>query len=112
MVRMTDELIREPEEIRRDCARKLRSVETSGMFTALLGYLVGEDWATPRIEELRISPDRCILARVEGDAALKTFIGAEADLIKNIHGIADVAQLDGDELGYLLGAVAKLKSAP
>ena len=109
---MTDELIREPDDIRRDCARKLRSVETSGMFTALLGYLVGEDWATPRIEELRISPDRCILARVEGDAALKTFIGAEADLIKNIHGIADVAQLDGDELGYLLGAVAKLKSAP
>ena len=106
---MTDELIREPDEIRRSCALKLRSVETSGMFTALLGYLVGEDWATPRIEELKISPDRCVLARVEGDTALKTFIGAEADLIRNIHGIADVAELDGDELGYLLGRVAEIK---
>lgn len=106
---MTDELIREPDEIRRDCARKLRSVETSGMFTALLGYLVGEHWATPRIEELRISPDRCILARVEGDTALKTFIGAEVDLISNIHGVAEVAELDGDELGFLLGRVAEIK---
>jgi hypothetical protein len=36
----------------------------------------------------------------------KLFIGAEADLIRNIHGIAEVAGLDGDELGYLLGKVA------
>lgn len=79
------------------------------MFTALLGYLVGEDWATPKIEELRISPDRCILARVEGDVALKTFIGAEADLIRNVHGVAAVAELDGDELGFLLGRVAEIK---
>jgi len=106
---MPDRPLREPEQIRRDCARKLQSVETSGMFTALLGYLVSEDWATPRIEELRISPDRCILARVAGDVSCKTFIGAEADLIRNIHGIADVTELDGDELGFLLGRVAEIK---
>ena len=39
---MPDELLREPDEIRRGYARKLRAVETSGMFTAILGYLVGE----------------------------------------------------------------------
>jgi hypothetical protein len=37
------------------------------------------------------------------------FLGAEADLIRNIHGIAETAGLDGDELGYLLGKVAALK---
>jgi hypothetical protein len=31
-------------------------------------------------------------------------------LIRNIHGVAAVAGLDGDDLGYLLGRVEKLKS--
>jgi len=61
--------------------------ETSGMFTAILGALLGEDWTTPKIEELRISPDRCLLARVEGEVSFKTFLGAESDLIHNIHGL-------------------------
>ncbi len=64
---MADETIREPEQIRADCARKLRTVETGGMFTAILGCLLGEDWSTPQIEEVRITPDRCLLARVEGE---------------------------------------------
>ncbi|HUE75000.1 MAG TPA: hypothetical protein VMP01_29300 [Pirellulaceae bacterium] len=105
---MTDQL-REPDQIRRDCARKLRSVETSGMFTAILGCLLHEDWSEPKIEELRLTPDRCLLARVAGDASFKTFLGAEADLIRNIHGIAAAAGLDGDEVGFLVGEVARLK---
>jgi hypothetical protein len=43
---MSEQPIREPDEIRRDCARKLASVEISGMFSAILGCLLGEDWAT------------------------------------------------------------------
>src|SRR5947209_20026333 len=107
---MADKTIREPEQIQAGCARKLRSVETSGMFTAILGCLLGEDWSTPKIEELRITPDRCLLARVEGEATFKAFLGAEADLIRNVHGIAEVAGLDGDEVGYLLGKIAEIKS--
>jgi hypothetical protein len=106
---MADEAIREPEQIRADCARKLRTVETGGMFTAILGSLLSEDWSTPRIEEMQISPDRCLLARVEGEATFKAFLGAEADLIRNVHGIAEVAGLDGDEVGYLLGRIAEIK---
>jgi hypothetical protein len=107
--KMAEKPIREAEEIRRDCARKLRSVETSGMFTAILAALLGEDWTTPKIEELRISPDRCLLARTEGEISFKTFLGAESDLIRNIHGVTAVAELDGDEVGYLLGKVAEIK---
>jgi hypothetical protein len=91
-------------------ARKRRSVETSGMFTAILGCLLGEDWSEPRIEELRLTPDRCLLSRVEGEASFKAFLGAEADLIRNVHGIAEVAGLDGDEVGFLLGKIAQIKS--
>jgi hypothetical protein len=53
-----------------------------------------------------ITPDRCIFARPTGEVTHKLFIGAEADLIRNIHGIAELAGLDGDEPGYLLGKVA------
>ena len=106
---MADESVREPEQIRRDCARKLRQVETGGMFIAILGSLPGEDWSSPRIEEMQITPDRCLLARVEGEATFKTFLGAEADLIRKVHGIAEVAGLDGDEVGYLLGRIAEIK---
>jgi hypothetical protein len=65
-----------------------------------------EDGTTPRIEELFITSDRCILARPTGGVRHELFIGAEADLIQNVHGIAEVAGLDGDELGYLLAKVA------
>ena len=46
---------------------------------------------------------------VEGESAFKAFLGAEADLIRNIHGVAAVAELDGDEVGYLVGKVAEIK---
>jgi hypothetical protein len=31
------------------------------------------------------------------------------DLLRNIHGLAPVAELDGDELGYLVARVAEIK---
>lgn len=106
---MSEKPIREPNEIRNDCARKLAEVEISGMFSAILGCLLNEDWAKPRIEEMRITPDRCLLARVDGDSSFKAFLGSENDLIQNIHGVAAVAELDGDEVGYLVGKVAEIK---
>ncbi len=84
-------------------------IETGAMFGAVLAALLDEDWTTPKIEELFITSDRCILARPAGEVTHKLFIGAEADLIRNLHGIAEVAGLDGDELGYLLGKVAEAR---
>jgi hypothetical protein len=79
------------------------------MFAAILACLLDEDWTTPRILQLCMTHDRCLLARTDQNTGFDTFLGAEADLIRNIHGIAKVAGLDGDELGYLLGRVADLK---
>jgi hypothetical protein len=106
---MADHPLREPNQIRADCARKLKPIGTGEMFTAMLAALLDEDWTTPKIEELFITSDRCILARPTSEVTHKLFIGAEADLIRNIHGIAEVAGLDGDELGYLLGKVAEAR---
>jgi hypothetical protein len=106
---MTEPTVREPEGIRRDCARKLRSVQVSDHFQAILGCLLGEDWTTPRLVEMVVTPDGHLLGRCEGEATFKAFLGASADLLKNLHGVAEVAELDGDELGYLLGKVAEIK---
>jgi hypothetical protein len=37
-------------------------------------------------------------------------MGAEANLIRNIHGVAAVAEIDGVEVGYLIGRVTKTKA--
>ena len=71
---VTEPVLREPEQIRQDCAAKLRPIETSGMFSAILGCLLGEDWATPRIEQLIVT-DKCLLARTEGEVTHKLFLG-------------------------------------
>ena len=107
---MTDDLpIRDPEQIRQDCARKLRAVHVSEHFQAILGCLVGEDWTTPRLVEMVITPDGHLLGRCQGEPSFKAFLGAADDLIKNIHGVAPVAELDGYEVGFLVGKVAELK---
>ncbi len=54
---MPDQPAREPDQIRADCSRKLKPIETGGMFTAILGALLDEDWTTPKIEELVIRSD-------------------------------------------------------
>src|SRR5271154_2063726 len=104
-----DTPIRELDQIRQDAARKLRSVEVSDHFQAILGCLLGEDWTTPRLVEMVITPDGHMLGRCDGEAAFKVFLGAAADLLKNIHGVAPVAELDGDEIGYLVAKVAEIK---
>jgi len=103
---MTDDIpIREPGQIRRNCARKLRAVQVSDHFQAILGCLLGQDWTTPQMVEMVITPDH----RCDGEATFKAFLGASEDLIKNIHGVAPVAELDGDEIGFLVAKVIEIK---
>jgi hypothetical protein len=98
---MSDQTIREPEQIRRDCAAKLRVVEVSARFAAILGCLLGEGWATPRLAEMVITPDGHLLGRCDGEATFKAYLGAPEDLVRNVHGVAKVAELDGDEIAEI-----------
>jgi hypothetical protein len=93
---MTDEIpIREPDQIRRDCARKLRAVKVSDHFQAILGCLLGEDWTTPRLIEMVITPDGHMLGRCDGEASFKVFLGASEDLIKTSTVLPRSANLTG-----------------
>jgi hypothetical protein len=103
--------VRIPEFLRRGCVRKLKTVEMSNIFRAILASLLDEDWTAPNIVELRFSRDRRLLGRSAGALRFKAFHCLESGLIRDIHGIAGAAELDGDELGYLLGRVAKIKVA-
>jgi hypothetical protein len=98
--------IREPDQIRQDCARKRQAVHVSDHFRAIHGCPLGEDWTTPRLVEMIITPVSRLLGRCNREAAFKAFLGASEDFVRNIHGVAPVAELDGDELGDL---VAKMK---
>ena len=102
-------IIREPEQIRQDCVTKLRSVQVSDHFQAILGCLLKEDWTTPRLVEMVVTSDGQMLGRCDGQATHEVFLGEADDLIKNIHGVASIAELDGDEIGYLVAKVAEIK---
>jgi hypothetical protein len=45
-------IIREPNEIRSDCARKLREVQVSEHFHAILGCMLIENWTTPKLADM------------------------------------------------------------
>ena len=58
---------------------------------------------------MQITPDGHLLGRSDGDSSFKGFLGSSEDLIRNIHGVAPVAELDGDEVGFLVAKVAEIK---
>ena len=39
----------------------------------------------------------------------RLFLGTSEDLLRNIHGVAPVAELVGDGVGYLVAKVAEIK---
>jgi hypothetical protein len=47
--------------------------------------------------------------RCDGDSAFKVFLGAPEELVRNIHCVARVAELDGGEMGFL-GFIRQLRS--
>jgi hypothetical protein len=59
-----------------------------------------------------ITADGHVLGRCEGQPSFSAFLGASDDLIRNIHGVAEVAGLDGDEIGYLVARIAEIKRQP
>ena len=101
--------MRDASEIKESCARKIERVEMSDHFRAILGCLLEQDWTTPRLVLMILSPDGHLLGRAEGQATEQVYLGSGDDLTGNIQGLAPVAELDGDEVGYLVGAVAALK---
>jgi hypothetical protein len=101
--------MRNPSDIQESCAREIERVELSDHFRAILGCLLEQDWTTPRLVQMTLSLDGHLLGRAEGQVTEQVYLGSQDDLTRNIHGLAAVAELDGDEVGYLVGTVAAIK---
>ena len=61
------------------------------------------------LAELVATPDGMLLGRCKDEPDFRRFLGSVDDLLRIIHGLAPVAELDGDELGYLVARVAEIK---
>jgi hypothetical protein len=105
--KMTKRALREPEQIRKCCAAKFRPLMRRFPLP-LLGYLLGEDWGEPRIEDIMMS-DEGVLARVEGQVTHTLIFCCRECLIAQVTCLGKAVRLDGDEMGYLLAAIAKIK---
>ena len=85
----------EPEQIRRDAAREVKLVRISDQFTAILACRVPKKgWATSEFAELVATPDGVLLGRCEGEPEFDVFPGSVEDLLRNIHGLSRVVEID------------------
>jgi len=50
-----------------------------------------------------------LLGRCEGEPESRGFLGSVDDLLRNMHGLAPVAALNGDALGYPVARAAEIK---
>ena len=106
---MEETTIREPDQIRQDCAKKLLAVIRGTQIRAVLGYFFDEVLTIPSIVDVRLTSEGRIVARVQGKPDFCADLSSKQDLICCLHRHARMAALDGDELGYLLAQVAKIK---
>ncbi len=101
--------LRETVQTRKSSAIKACDAQVSDHFRAIFGCLLNEDSASPRLVEMLITPDGKLVGRCDGDSAFSTFLGSSNDLIHNSPGVTLIAELDGDELGFLVSRVAEIK---
>lgn len=56
-----------------------------------------------------VTSDGHLLGPCGGDAEFKAFLVGVDELVRNIHGVAAVAEFDGDEVGFLVAKVVEIK---
>lgn len=94
---------------RQRAGNKLSSVHTSPKFTRLLDALldIRPRRTRPHGLEAIITPDNDVVVVDERSEA--TYIGSFDDLSKNLHGIAQMAELDAEELAAVYEAVEEAR---
>ena len=88
---------------------KIMSVSCSGKFTAILDCLLDQPRRTDPAIEIMTIVDGCLLAQHFGDCGYNDFMGSEWDLLSNMHGLAEVAELTEEELFWFLNQEVRLR---
>ncbi len=69
----------------------------SGKMSAILGFVLSQSWTNPEIQELHITSDGFLMARVDGDIGCNDFIGALSDWDSNLERLFEVAEVTPKE---------------
>ncbi len=69
----------------------------SGKMAGLIGYVLDVAYVEPSITELFVTSDRFLLARVGGDCAASTFLGAYSEFVRNWLQLLRAADLTPEE---------------
>jgi len=77
-------------------------IACSGRFTAMLAYILGEQWTDPAIVDMVITSDGMLLVGSEYDPLDDEFVGDSADLWANLEGVAQTAGLTAREQRSLM----------
>jgi len=75
----------------------------SGKMMAIVGYILETKWTQPTIEEMVVTSDGFILARVSGDIGCNDMLGSISDFKNNWDKLIHLPQLglNEDEVKYL-----------
>jgi hypothetical protein len=82
-------------------------LRVSNKFHAMLGCLLEQEWTTPLLTAMCITSDGHVLGEKEGDVGFNLYLGAEADLERNIRGVCRAVGASETETGYLFNLVAR-----
>lgn len=87
-------------------------VRVSPMFHAILACLLGQaGWSRPELSALCVTSDGFVLGCVAGDVGFNQFLGAKADLDRNLAGVADCVGLTPAEKTALLSLSPAYRAA-
>jgi hypothetical protein len=80
-----------------------KAIRVSPMFHAILACMLGQSgWTNPSLAALTVTSDGFLLGMREGDYGFNDFLGSRQDLMDNLHGVADAADLTQSEKKKLL----------
>lgn len=77
-----------------------RFTAMSGKMAAIVGCIIGEQLTDPQIDQLLVTSDGGLLARLEGDVGFNDFIGTFEDLKRNWQDLLAAADLKPEELAW------------
>ena len=98
------------DEVRRSLVHKLapeRFPNMSGMMAAIVGYIVDESFAEPRIVEMAVTSTGGVLAVNADDLGHNQFIGDRSDLDRNLVGLLNATPDLTDEEIALFGRLQR-----
>jgi hypothetical protein len=81
---------------------KITRIKTSGKMMAIMGYILDKELTDPSYASITITSDGHVLGMHRGDIGYNDYIGSIHDFVRNVNGLANVAELTQDEKKYML----------